>query len=137
MKCELTAALLHSPKILFLDEPTIGLDVVSQNNIREFLKRYNREKKITIILTSHYMDDVAALCERVVIINYGELIYDGGLRALLDEHVDHKILEVTFTEDLPKDGLAKYVVIKELSERRVVLEVKKDQAKKVAAEILT
>ncbi|OGH64251.1 MAG: hypothetical protein A2821_02000 [Candidatus Magasanikbacteria bacterium RIFCSPHIGHO2_01_FULL_41_23] len=137
MKCELTAALLHSPKILFLDEPTIGLDVVSQNNIREFLKRYNREKKITIILTSHYMDDVAALCERVVIINFGELIYDGGLRALLDEHVDHKILEVTFTEDQDQNGFAKYGSIKEFTARHVVLAVKKDEAKKVAAEILT
>lgn len=137
MKCELAAALLHSPKVLFLDEPTIGLDVVSQNNIREFLKKYNKEKKITIILTSHYMDDVAALCERVVIINFGQLIYDGSLRALLDEHVDHKILEITFTEDQKEHDLAKYGTVKEFMPRRVVLEVKKDRAKQAAAAILS
>ncbi|MEK7623660.1 MAG: ABC transporter ATP-binding protein, partial [Patescibacteria group bacterium] len=89
MKCELVAALLHSPKVLFLDEPTIGLDVVSQHNIRQFLKTYNKEKKTTIILTSHYMEDVEALCERVVIINHGALMYDGSLQQLLDKYIDH------------------------------------------------
>ena len=137
MKCELVAALLHSPKVLFLDEPTIGLDVVSQNNIREFLKRYNREKKITIILTSHYMEDVEALCERVIIINHGELIYDGGLRTLLDRHIDHKILEVTFTEDVPRATLSTLGRVRELNQKRVVLEVPKTAAKQVAAHMLT
>ncbi len=137
MKCELTAALLHSPKVLFLDEPTIGLDVVSQNNIREFLKKYNREKKITIILTSHYMDDVAALCERVIIINHGQMMYDGSLRALIDEHIDHKILEVTFTEPVSAKILREYGTVKEHQATRVVLEVPKVKAKQMAAEILT
>ncbi len=136
MKCELAAALLHSPKVLFLDEPTIGLDVVSQNNIREFLKKYNREKKITIILTSHYMDDVAALCERVVIINFGQLIYDGSLRALLDKHVDHKIIEMTFTEPVTKTKLQKFGRIKEWAEQRAILEVPKIEVKTVATDIL-
>jgi len=76
MKCELVAALLHSPKVLFLDEPTIGLDIVSQNAIRDFLKKYNEEKGATIILTSHYMQDIRRLCNRVVIIHHGELLYD-------------------------------------------------------------
>lgn len=137
MKCELVAALLHSPKVLFLDEPTIGLDVVSQNNIREFLKKYNREKKITILLTSHYMEDVEALCERVIIINYGELIYDGKLQKLLDRYIDHKILEVTFTEDVNEDTLSPLGHIKEGAPRRVVLEVPKDKAKDTAITILT
>lgn len=137
MKCELVAALLHSPKVLFLDEPTIGLDVISQNNIREFLKKYNREKKITIILTSHYMEDVEALCERVVIINHGELIYDGSLRNLLDKHVDHKILVVTFTEDVPQAKLEALGTVKEFEAKRLVLEVPKTQAKQVAATMLT
>ena len=101
MKCELVAASALT-KVLFLDEPTIGLDVVSQHNIRQFLKTYNKEKKTTIILTSHYMEDVEALCERVVIINHGALMYDGSLQQLLDKYIDHKILEVTFTEPVEK-----------------------------------
>ena len=137
MKCELAAALLHSPKVLFLDEPTIGLDVVSQNNIREFLKKYNREKKITIILTSHYMEDVAALCERVVIINHGAMMYDGSLRALIDEHIDYKVLEVTFTEPVSTETLSAFGTVKEYQPQRVVLEVSKNSAKEMAAQILT
>jgi len=136
MKCELVAALLHSPKVLFLDEPTIGLDVVSQNNIREFLKKYNKEKKVTIILTSHYMEDVEELCERVIIINHGTLMYDGALKSLIDQYVDHKILEVTFTEDITRAEITNLGKIKEKSKRHVVLEVPKDKAKPVAIELL-
>ncbi len=137
MKCELAAALLHGPKVLFLDEPTIGLDVVSQNNIREFLKKYNKEKKITIILTSHYMEDVAALCERVIIINHGTTMYDGSLRALIDKNIHHKVLEVTFTESVSVATLEKYGTIKEYQPLRVVLEIPKAEAKQTAAKILT
>lgn len=137
MKCELVAALLHSPKVLFLDEPTIGLDVVAQNNIREFLKKYNRKRKTTIILTSHYMEDVEALCERVIIINYGQLIYDGRLRELIDTYVDHKVLEVTFTEDITRKELEKFGKLREHSSRRVVIEAQKERAKEVAATMLT
>src|SRR4029078_10039605 len=79
MKMELIAALLHSPEALFLDEPTIGLDVVAQHNIQKFLKHYQQVRGITIILTSHYMKDVAALCQRVVIIAGGRIVYDGSL----------------------------------------------------------
>ncbi|MBI2990089.1 MAG: ABC transporter ATP-binding protein [Candidatus Magasanikbacteria bacterium] len=137
MKCELVAALLHSPKVLFLDEPTIGLDVVSQNNIRGFLKKYNKEKKITIILTSHYMEDVEELCERVIIINHGSVMYDGLLKKLMDEYVDHKILEVTFKKDITKKELESLGTIKEQTPRRVVLEVPKSKAKSVAIELLS
>ncbi len=136
MKCELVAALLHSPKVLFLDEPTIGLDVISQKNIREFLKKYNREKKITIILTSHYMEDVEALCERVIIINHGMLIYDGSLGKLTDRYVNQKILEVTFTSTVSETTLASYGVVKEYADCRVVLEVAKSEIKDIAAKIL-
>lgn len=136
MKCELVAALLHSPKVLFLDEPTIGLDVVSQNNIREFLKKYNQQRKTTIILTSHYMEDVEALCERVIIVNHGAIAYDGGLKKLLDEHIDHKILEVTFTEKMDKAALQNFGEIKEFDPKRVVLAVPKNNAKNVAAQML-
>lgn len=136
MKCELVAALLHSPKVLFLDEPTIGLDVISQNSIREFLKKYNKEKKTTIILTSHYMEDVEALCERVVVINFGEIVYDGGLKKLIDEYVDYKVLELTFTESVERKDLEKFGVISQFSSNRVVLEVPKEEVKKVAAKVL-
>ncbi len=136
MKCELTAVLLHSPKVLFLDEPTIGLDVVSQNNIREFLKTYNKKKKTTIVLTSHYMEDVEALCERVIIITHGELIYDGGLTKLIDSYVDYKLLEVTFTEDIAKETAASLGELKEYAKRRIVLGVPKEKTKEIAVRIL-
>lgn len=137
MKCELVAALLHSPKVLFLDEPTIGLDVVSQNNIRQFLNAYNKKKKTTIILTSHYMEDVEALCKRVIIINHGTMIYDGSLDELIDKHVDSKVLEITFTEPVANAVLKKLGTIKEHTANRVVLEVPKANVKKVAVKILT
>ena len=130
------AALLHSPKVLFLDEPTIGLDVVSQNNIREFLKKYNKKKKTTIILTSHYMEDVEALCERVIVINYGQLIYDGLLADLRNQYVDHKVLEVTFTEKVDKKSLADMGTVKEYTSQRVVLEVSKEHTKEIAMKLM-
>ncbi|MCF7689224.1 MAG: ATP-binding cassette domain-containing protein [Cephaloticoccus sp.] len=82
MKMELIAALLHRPRVLFLDEPTIGLDVISQKAVRSFLRTYNRQHRVTILLTSHYMDDIKALCERVIVIHKGEKIYDGALDRL-------------------------------------------------------
>ena len=86
MRCELAVGLIHSPKVLFLDEPTIGLDITAQSSIRDFLREYNRRTGATILLTSHYMADVTALCERVIIIHLGKLKYDGGLSDL-----SHKI----------------------------------------------
>src|SRR3954470_9448043 len=82
MKMELIAALLHQPKVLFLDEPTIGLDVVSQKAVRQFLREYNRKHRVTILLTSHYMADIKELCERVIVIHKGSKIYDGALDRL-------------------------------------------------------
>lgn len=137
MKCELVAALLHSPKVLFLDEPTIGLDVVSQNNIREFLKKYNREKKITIILTSHYMEDVEALCERVMIMNYGEIAYDGNFHELIDKYVNYKILEVTFKSKVDDEKLKEFGEIKERSLKRVIYKIPKERVKEVAVKIMS
>lgn len=136
MKCELTAALLHKPRVLFLDEPTIGLDVVSQKNIREFLKKYNRETKTTIILTSHYMEDVEALCDRVVIINHGTLVYDGLLAELLNRYVSEKMLEITFTKPVDRSELAAIGTVKEYSPERVVLSVPKNKTKQTATAIL-
>jgi ABC-2 type transport system ATP-binding protein len=96
MKMELIAALLHNPKILFLDEPTIGLDAIAQKQIRMFLKEVNRDKGTTIILTSHYMDDIKSLCQRCIVINNGLKIYDGNLETLLNRYQTHRIVRVTF-----------------------------------------
>ena len=94
MKAELVAALIHSPKILFLDEPTIGLDVVMQQSMRGFLKEYNQNSDGSIILTSHYMDDVKELCRRVIIIDQGSILYDGLLSDVIAKFSKHKIIEV-------------------------------------------
>ncbi len=98
MKMELIAALLHNPKILFLDEPTIGLDAVAQKQIRCFLKEVNRSKGTTILLTSHYMEDIKSLCERCIVINSGSKIYDGSLEMLFSRYQTHKVITVTFDE---------------------------------------
>ncbi len=98
MKMELVAALIHNPKILFLDEPTIGLDAVAQKQIRGFLKEVNRNKGTTILLTSHYMDDIKSLCERCVVINSGRKIYDGDLNTLFNRYQTHKTITVSFDE---------------------------------------
>jgi len=100
MKMELTAALLHAPDVLFLDEPTIGLDVVAQHNIQQFLKHYQAERRVTILLTSHYMKDVAALCRRVVIIANGRIEYDGSLSGIIDSFSGHKIVTLQFAESV-------------------------------------
>lgn len=94
MKAELVAALIHSPKILFLDEPTIGLDVVMQQSMRQFLKEYNQNSNGSIILTSHYMDDVKELCKRVIIIDHGSILYDGLLADVIAKFSKHKIIEI-------------------------------------------
>lgn len=96
MKCELLAALLHQPKVLFLDEPTIGLDVISQEKVRGFIQEYNRLKKTTVLLTSHYMQDVEQLCRRVLVINHGGIVYDGSLDSLSKRYIDHKLLKIRF-----------------------------------------
>lgn len=102
MKCELAAALIHRPKVLFLDEPTIGLDVSMQATMRQFIKDYNEKYGATLILTSHYMDDVAALCPRVIVIDKGELSYDGGLEALVQRVRPEK--RVVFRLSLPVEA---------------------------------
>lgn len=137
MKCELIAALLHSPKVLFLDEPTIGLDVVSQQKMREFIKKYNALKKTTILLTSHYMEDVEALCERVVIINFGAIIYDGLLADLVKKYVDHKIVTVSFKKEVLRRDLDKLGKVREYEPQYVVLEIANRYVKERAAKILS
>jgi ABC-2 type transport system ATP-binding protein len=107
MKCELAAALLHRPQVLFLDEPTIGLDITAQVRIRAFLQEYNRRTGATILLTSHYMADVTALCERIIIIHHGQLKYDGNLGELSRRIAPYKIIGLDLANDAPAD-LAAY-----------------------------
>jgi len=96
MKMELIAALLHSPRVLFLDEPTIGLDVTSQKKVREFLRLYNAEHRIVTMLTSHYMQDIEELCRRVIIIDNGRIFFDGPLSTIVERFATHKILSLRF-----------------------------------------
>ena len=104
MRMELIAALLHSPDLLLLDEPTIGLDVISQRKVQQFLKYYQKERQITVLLTSHYMKDVEALCQRAIIINQGQIKHDGPLEEIVDRFSQHKVIEVQFAgTELPED----------------------------------
>lgn len=136
MKMELIAALIHSPKILFLDEPTIGLDVVMQKKMRDFIKTYNKKYTATIILTSHYMDDVKELCDRVVIIDKGRLLFDGDLADIIRKFADHKLITAIFSTEVSRQDLDKIGEIKEFEPPRVVISVKRDMAPKAAARLL-
>ena len=105
MKMELIAALLHKPDVLFLDEPTIGLDVIAQHKIQQFLKHYQEQQNNTILLTSHYMKDIAALCKRVVIIAGGSIYHDGSLEEIVDRFSSHKIVTLQMANDKSLEGL--------------------------------
>ncbi|MDP2656048.1 MAG: ATP-binding cassette domain-containing protein [bacterium] len=138
MKCELVAALLHKPKVLFLDEPTIGLDVVAQKNIRDFIKKYNQEKKTTIILTSHYMEDIKELCKRVIIINLGKIIYDGALDDLIQKYATHKLLKVIFNENgVKRKEIEKFGEIDAFHPHVCIIKTARSEAKSIAASLLS
>jgi ABC-2 type transport system ATP-binding protein len=108
MKCELAAALIHRPKVLFLDEPTIGLDVNMQRVLRDFIADYNRRTGATILLTSHYMADVTALCKRVIVIDRGRLIFDGDFAAILERMALDKAVKLNFSAPVPREKLETY-----------------------------
>ncbi len=136
MKMELTAALLHSPEVLFLDEPTIGLDVIAQHNIQKFLKHYQQERKITILLTSHYMKDVAALCKRVVIIAHGDIMYDGSLAGIVDRFSGHKELTLQFADSQMPSDLSRYGEVLEINEPKARLRVDRSKIAGVLSSVL-
>jgi ABC-2 type transport system ATP-binding protein len=136
MKMELIAALLHSPDVLFLDEPTIGLDVIAQHNIQKFLKHYQEVRRITILLTSHYMKDVAALCRRVVVINHGQIVYDGSLAGIIDRFSSHKVLTLLFSNGQLPNDFSRYGEVVELVEPRVKLRVDRQQISNVLSTVL-
>jgi ABC-2 type transport system ATP-binding protein len=138
MKMELIAALLHEPKVLFLDEPTIGLDVVSQKTVREFLREHNSRRKTTILLTSHYMADIQELCERVIIIDKGTIFFDGKLSQVVDRFADSKIitLQVANAERVQPGTLANYGEVVEKDAASIKLKVKRDRVIPVCKELL-
>jgi ABC-2 type transport system ATP-binding protein len=123
MKCELAAALLHRPTTLFLDEPTIGLDVAMQVAIRDFVRSYNQRHDATVLLTSHYMDDVVALCPRVIVIDHGKLIHDGDLRGLIKTMDPDKRVSFTLVSAVPDEDIAKLGTLISREAQRIVLRV--------------
>jgi ABC-2 type transport system ATP-binding protein len=136
MKCELVAALLHNPRVVFLDEPTIGLDVISQKGIREFLKEHNRDYRTTVLLTSHYMQDVAELCERVIVIDHGSMIFDGALGELTRRYRPVKKLVLAFSEPVSAD-LTGFGEVIEQTESGATIDVPRERTTEIAARILT
>lgn len=137
MKCELAAALLHRPRVLFLDEPTIGLDVTMQTKIRQFIGEYNRRHGATVLLTSHYMADVTALCRRVIVIDHGKLMYDGSLDELAARIAPHKLVRVELFRTLNGENLTQYGEVLKARGQRVELLVPRAQTAETAARILS
>jgi ABC-2 type transport system ATP-binding protein len=129
MKMELIASLLHKPRVLFLDEPTIGLDVVSQKTVREFLREYNAREKTTILLTSHYMADIQELCRRVIIIDHGAIFFDGQLSDIIDRFADFKLITIQCAggDVRPAADLARYGEVVERTAGSLKLKVKRDR----------
>ena len=138
MKMELIASLLHQPKVLFLDEPTIGLDVVSQKTVREFIRRHNTGEKTTILLTSHYMADIEALCERVIIIDRGKIFFDGRLNEIVDRFADFKLVTIQCEKanDYPAENLNRYGEVVEKNAGSVTFKVKRDRVIPVCKSLL-
>jgi viologen exporter family transport system ATP-binding protein len=134
MKCELAVALLHEPQVLFLDEPTIGVDVTMQRRIREFVAGYNRRTGATVLLTSHYMADVEALCRRVIVIHHGRILFDGQLSELVASFASHKT--VTIELDGPAPDLSQYGEVIARENERVTLRVEKADTAKLTARLL-
>ncbi len=136
MKCEIAAALLHRPQVLFLDEPTIGLDVTAQRRIREFIREYNHRHNATILLTSHYMADVEALCKRVVVIHHGHILFDGLLADLVKRFSPHKTIAVDLEEPVAGVDFADFGEVISQHEGRILLRVPKLDTAKVAGRLL-
>jgi ABC-2 type transport system ATP-binding protein len=134
MKAEIAASLLHRPQVLYLDEPTIGLDVTMQKRIRSFLADYNRRYGATVLLTSHYMADVQALCKRVIVIDSGSILYDGGLRELSTRYSPHQTVNVVLADPTP--DLSGYGEVLSAQDGRISLKVSKGQTSAVAARLL-
>ncbi|MCJ7805404.1 ATP-binding cassette domain-containing protein [Patescibacteria group bacterium] len=136
MRLELVAALLHKPKILFLDEPTIGLDLIGQQKVRDFIYEYNRKNEATILLSSHNMDDLIDLARRVIVINEGKIIFDGALEELVKRFAKEKIIKVSLSHEIDIKLLEKIGSIKKISFPQVTFSVPRATAAVAAAEVL-
>ena len=136
MKMELIAALLHKPDVLFLDEPTIGLDVIAQHKIQQFLKHYQEQQNNTILLTSHYMKDISALCKRVVIIANGSIFHDGSLEDIVDRFSSDKIVTLQLSSRESLDSLRALPNVMEVEPPRIKFRVGRDDVAKTLSEIL-
>ena len=137
MRGELAAAFIYRPKVMFLDEPTIGLDIIVQKKIRDFIATYNERHNATIILTSHYLEDVRKLCKRVIIIDKGTIGYDGSTEDLIKKHVDHKRIVLTLSKPVTKEDLAKYGQVEDFSDIKVTIRVPRQETSARAAAMLT
>jgi ABC-2 type transport system ATP-binding protein len=137
MKCELVAGLLHRPRVLFLDEPTLGLDVSMQGRLRRFLADYNRRSGVTVLLTSHYMADVVALCPRVILIHHGQLLYDGELQGLAERLAPFKLIRMALSgADCPSVSLPPGVDVVERENGRLTVRVGRSEAPSITAHLL-
>ena len=137
MKCELAAALLHRPKVLFLDEPTIGLDVNMQVRIREFVAAYNARFNATVILTSHYMADVTALCKRIIVVDKGHIIFDGDLSALIEQSSPAKIVKLQLESSVSREHLETYAPVQRLDGLFAELRVPRAETSRVSGRLLS
>jgi ABC-2 type transport system ATP-binding protein len=137
MKAELLAALLHRPAVLFLDEPTLGLDVNAQARVRDFLADYNRRTGATVLLTSHYMGDITALCERVLLIHEGQLFHDGPLARLTQELAPHRDVRLELQELQPQGSFAAYGLVEEHQGHHVLLRIPREQLTERVAALLS
>ncbi len=137
MRGELAAAFIYRPKVLFLDEPTIGLDIVVQKKIRDFLKYYQERYQATIILTSHYLGDVRELCQRLIIIDHGSVAYDGPTEELIEQHIDHKRIVLTFSKAVTRSELEPFGSLVSFEPIKATLHVPRDKTTAQAAVILT
>jgi viologen exporter family transport system ATP-binding protein len=135
MKMELIAALIHEPRVLFLDEPTIGLDVVSQKRVREFLRIYNEQHHIVTLLTSHYMQDIKELCHRVLVIDHGTIFFDGPLEEIVDRFSGYKILSLTFEKEATRD-LSRFGEVTEQTPVSVQLKVPRGKVTETCRRLL-
>ena len=136
MKCEIIASLLHSPRVLFLDEPTIGLDVVMQKKFRDFIDGYNQKFGATVILTSHYMADVEALTKRVIVINHGKLLFDGKLHELIKKYAPEKFIRIVLKEPVARAKLNGFAKIKSYNFPELVLKVTPKNLSETTAKII-
>lgn len=136
MKAELLAALLHRPQVLFLDEPTLGLDVNAQAGVRDFLREYNQRYQATVLLTSHYMADITALCQRVLLIHQGKLMYDGSLDGLLERFAPYREVHVELANPLTKEDLILYGDVQSIDGRMVCFMVPQEKLTRTVSQIL-